>query len=205
MTDRPIGFDNLYQRKLREIDQSLIFIHIPKTGGRALAKAYRVNNTPDVEWVNVMHTPAYRVKEKSPEAFKENFTFTIIRHPIARFLSACKYNKVEDVEGLSELLVAGSVDWMSVHNINHMEHFFTQKNFVTDKNGKIIVDYIGLYEYYPQVLERLKEEGLDLTKDFEFKDGGSSKWGSELNSKTIDNIKKIYKVDFELYRKVKNN
>ena len=208
MTDRPIGFDNLYQRKLREIDQSLIFIHIPKTGGRALAKAYRVNNTPDVEWLNVMHTPAHRVKERFPEGFEKGFVFTIIRNPIARFLSACKYNKVtdkKDIETLSELMVNGSIDYVSKFNLLHIEHFFTQSNFVKDHEGNVIVDYIGIYEGLSTVIGRLKEEGLDLTNDFEVKTGDSNKWGSKLTKKAIANIKQIYAEDFELYKKVKGN
>lgn len=191
--------NKLWRRKSFALANKPIFIHIPKTGGMTFSKEFKI---ADLNINNLLHTPARFIKERFPKIYGEEFTFAIIRNPYERFLSACRFNKVEDedIEELSTMIRNGDVNWCSDFSINHYEHFFTQKHFITDfDNETIIVDYIGRFEDLAKVVEVLKDNNVDITNHFKIKETKSSSWESQLSEKTKENISYIYREDFKLF------
>tara|TARA_R110000796_G_scaffold181330_1_gene297839 strand:- start:6236 stop:6832 length:597 start_codon:yes stop_codon:yes gene_type:complete len=187
----------LRQRLLKPLTQMLpIYIHIPKTGGQYLKKQLVKNN---IIISKAVHTPAKLVREMVGEQYRKRFTFAMVRNPYERFLSACRFNGVEDIEGLSESILKGKR-----LEVKHREHFFTQKHFVTDDKG-IIVNYIGKYEKFEEFVQELNKNKIDLTRTHITKPNKSSNWEFILTEKTKRNVEEIYKEDFELFNyQIKN-
>ena len=88
------------------------------------------------------HNPALNVKDLVGERiWNSYFSFTFVRNPWARTLSEYtghRYDKSTSLkEGFTEWVLAGG-NWLAKNN--------TMKNFVSDEDGKVIVDYIGKLE-----------------------------------------------------------
>ncbi len=88
------------------------------------------------------HAPAITLKSMIGERRWNNYlTFTFVRNPWARTLSQYnKHNHDENIplqEGFTEWVLAGG-NWLAKEN--------TMKEFITDKDGNVIVDYIGKLE-----------------------------------------------------------
>jgi hypothetical protein len=194
----------LHRKTIRHIRKN-IFIHIPKTGGTYITNRFKHLG---LLFSDTVHTPACFIKKEYGDNYSKGISFTFVRNPYERFLSACKHNKVHlpsDIELLSELIVKGDIDWASKFSIFHYEHFFTQKHFITDfDNQTIIVDFIGKYETFKEDIFKLSKLGIDLTSNFKIKKNVSSNWKDILTNKTKENIVKIYKEDFEIlgYNKI---
>ena len=58
-----------------------IFLHIPKCAGQSIEKAF-----------GFKHHHKYHKVNDLPENLEKYFRFTFVRHPVRRFISACKYN-----------------------------------------------------------------------------------------------------------------
>lgn len=168
---------------------SCLYIHIPKTGGRYMRKILRIEK---INHSNPGHRTALYARGKI-EDFENKFSFACVRNPYERFLSACVFNGLRDFEKVSNQVIEGDV------SAKHPVHFKTQKSFVTNKNGDIIIKYIGRFEKFNEFIEGLKERGVDVTNSHEFEENKSSDWETRLTEKTKENIRKIYKEDFELF------
>ncbi len=184
----------MFRRNIEGVVNFPLFIHIPKTGGTYLRTCFKKKKIFSI--CNVLHTPIKFTRYKK----ENNFSFAVVRNPYERFYSACKfsgYNNPIHIENISNKLVEGGIDWISDYSILHFEHFFTQKHYVVNIEGEVIVDLIGKYEDLPEFVEMLKVNNIDITQEFELKVNTSFEWKNILTDKTISNINKIYKEDFE--------
>ena len=62
-------------------EQQAIFLHIPKCAGQSIETA-----------LGVKHDHRHHKLNDLPNDWLNYFRFTFIRHPVSRFISACKYN-----------------------------------------------------------------------------------------------------------------
>ena len=191
----------MYRGSLIFRDASPTYIHIPKTAGRSFTKA--VCDNPANSKLNYStHAPA-RLIIRHHEFFKESFKFAVVRNPYERYYSACKHARIYDARGieeLSELQLSSNMDWSSNLDVMHYEHFFTQTHFVTANDNKtLLIDYTARYENLPELVEKLKEHGIDVTRTFNIRENKSINWPELLTPKTKLNIAKLYKQDFELF------
>ena len=62
-------------------EQRAIFLHIPKTAGQSIEKA-----------LGIEHHHRHHKLNDLPEDWPSYFRFTFVRHPVSRFISACRYN-----------------------------------------------------------------------------------------------------------------
>lgn len=135
------------------IERKIIFIHIPKTAGQAVAESLFGTSS-------LSHATARRFQRARPELFRASLKFTFVRHPVGRFLSAFSFLKGG---GMTELDAYWSHaflrDCPDVHQfIERLQesrfrrevmgylHFIPQWKFVADRQGKCIVDFTGRYE-----------------------------------------------------------
>jgi hypothetical protein len=178
------------EKKENKIKKSKsVFIHVPKTGGRYLNN---ILERSKVDFFNYGHKKSLHAKN-TIKGFDDKFSFACVRNPYERFLSACVFNKLKDFEEASELVLKGEL------KVRYPTHFYTQEFFLADEEGVVIVDYIGRFENFNEFIEGLKERGVDVTKFHKFKENKSSDWETRLTEKTKENIRKIYKEDFELF------
>ena len=168
---------------------SCLYIHIPKTGGRYLRKLLKIEG---INYSTPGHKGALFVENRI-DNFDDKFSFACVRNPYERFLSACVFNGLRDFEKVSNQVLEGNV------KAKYPVHFDTQKSFVANEEGVIIIKYIGRFEKFNEFIEGLKERGIDVTSKHEFKKPRSSDWETRLTEKTKENIRKIYKEDFELF------
>jgi chondroitin 4-sulfotransferase 11 len=130
-------------------EKKAIFIHIPKTAGKSICK-----NLFHVK--NVGHMPYIWYQGVVPEQCSEWFTFSIVRNPWDRVVSAYHYllrgGAIKRDLGLSEIIrkYEGFDDfvgkWMCRKNIENHVHFIPQYRFIENQYGVIDIDYIGRFE-----------------------------------------------------------
>jgi len=179
--------------KNKIMKQYSIYIHIPKTGGRYMKKLLKKSG---MKFAISGHMSASEHKKIFGDEFNKRFTFACVRNPYERFLSACVYNDLINFEDASNKLVNEEY-----FKLGFKKHFYTQKYFVTDEDGEILVDYIGRFEKFDEFIDGLKERDkhTNITSIHEFKEYKSFDWETRLTEKTKENIRKFYNEDFELF------
>ncbi|CAB4817470.1 unannotated protein [freshwater metagenome] len=72
----------------------LLFVHIPKTAGVSISRALVEGNTKHPLCIKSKHeTAAAFIARNGPEAFHGRHTFSVVRHPLNRFLSQYAFMK----------------------------------------------------------------------------------------------------------------
>jgi hypothetical protein len=181
-----------------------IFIHIPKTAGVSLVKSIFGHVTLEG------HRSVSFYKQVFGTRYSDFFTFTIVRNPWDRLYSAYKflqkgginihdknafethlstYKDFEDfvLKGLNEKII-----W-------EIMHLIPQYEFVCDKNGKIIVDYVGKFEN----LKESADEINDILKlDFELKHHNKTDnkdYKDIYTTEMIEKVHQIYQKDIDIF------
>ena len=80
-------------------EQQAIFLHIPKCAGQSIETA-----------LGVKHHHRHHKLNDLPDDWLNYFRFTFIRHPVSRFMSACKYNLHLAVKTKNQLEAMASSD-----------------------------------------------------------------------------------------------
>ena len=185
-------------------EKKQIFIHIPKTAGISVVKAFFGDVTLEG------HRSVYFYKQVFGQDLSNFFTFTFVRNPWDRLYSAYKflqkgginihdknafdmylseYNDFEDfvLNGLNEKILF------------EITHFIPQFKFVCDENGTILVDYIAKFEDIEN--EILELNSLMKTKvKLEYHNVNIKKSYTEIYSpEMIEVVKRIYKKDIDIF------
>lgn len=151
------GFSQ-YLEPLVEIQQSdpiaITFIHIPKVAGTSIEAALYGT------FGKVGHRSALERRQSDPDGFDLSFSFSFVRNPYDRFVSAFEYmrkggrNKFDSewaernlshYKDFASFVVALKqpqirrtlLDWM---------HFRPQHDLLCDADGTLMVDFVGKYE-----------------------------------------------------------
>ncbi|HFD80723.1 MAG TPA: hypothetical protein ENK05_10090 [Gammaproteobacteria bacterium] len=125
--------------------RSFIFIHINKTGGSSVALALGIPLQ--------MHATADEVRQQiSPAQWREAFKFAYVRNPWDKVVSHYHYRVQTNQTGLA----AGGLDFNQWVRLAYGEKdpryydkprfFMPQKDWVSDRSGRIIVDFVGRFE-----------------------------------------------------------
>jgi hypothetical protein len=185
-------------------ESKTIFIHIPKTAGISLVKSFFGDVTLEG------HRSVSYYKQVFKNRYSDFFTFTIVRNPWDRLYSSYKflqkgginihdknafethlsiYKDFEDfvLKGLNEKI------------ISEITHFIPQHEFICDKNGKIIVDYVGKFENLNKVVDKIN----DILKS-EFKLEHHNKTNKKdykdiYTTEMIVKVNQIYQKDIDIF------
>ena len=176
-------------------ENNVMFIHIPKTGGRALSN--ELSNQGKVSLTIPGHLTI-----KDLLIGKSIRTFSIVRNPYDRMVSIYRHCYERDIENTSTKTFEEFVK--NVKNsfqsagfaLNHLPHINSQSFWVCDWVGNVIVDDIIKYESYDtDVIKYLNEKNIDVTFIPKFRVGDKS-----IKAELTDEVKKIiyeiYKSDF---------
>jgi len=122
-----------------------IFIHIPKTGGTSIEQ--KLGLFDELKRGVQDHRTIHEIKNNlSYFEFKSYFKFTFVRNPWARIFSWYK-NIMRDPIHRSNLKVAEECSFKDFLKRHINQHFLNAQLFwITDKRGKILVDFIGKFE-----------------------------------------------------------
>lgn len=148
-----------------------IFIHIPKSAGMSVQ---RMLFNSDVHYG---HPPAIAYLSRHPKQFNEFFTFSLLREPLDRFVSAFYFLKGSGIAKKDavwaeqvltpyatpdELIDAMRQDWLLWARVASWVHFTPQSWYVTDRSGNVVVDFLGSVERFDEsmteVFQRLDRE-----------------------------------------------
>lgn len=189
-------------------DTKSIFIHIPKTAGMSI---HRILYDKDH---GHGHAPAYAYYRREPKSFAEYFTFSLMREPTDRFVSAFYYLKtsplnardeawgkqyLEGIESPNDLLNKARSSARQWGRLMSFVHFNPQSWYITDRKGNIIVDYIGrLEEFDASVGEIAKRLGREY-KPAQINQSKRPR-ESNLSPENLEVLHKIYAEDYRIYR-----
>ena len=168
-----------------------VFVHIQKTAGKSVRR-FLFNRFPDAEYYKGTHDFARVALEDLGKAWwSKSFSFAFVRNPWDRLVSwYSMVHKRSHRLSAEEKKTGGEYNklWQYVHeNSSSFEQFvlnctsaiddhdgvksfwFNQLDYITDENGKVLVDFIGRYENlatdFCEVARRLGVEDPALTHE----------------------------------------
>ncbi len=138
-------------------DQKLIYIHIPKTGGNSVERAFSVPRwqrrglidapfeVDTVEAETEPHLPASLLQRSFPERFDSYFKACFVRNPWDRIVSA--YSWLREIRGLPVTFadwIAGDFEATPPRELN----LFIRPDLLDwiTVDGRVAMDFIGRFE-----------------------------------------------------------
>jgi len=174
------------------MNKPFTYIHIPKTAGVSVRDSGLVK---EENWHG--HTPAFMIKD-----INKLFSFCFVRNPYSKFLSSYLFLKSHPsgdsskhiihkrwtkkqfinlvYSSFKEFCIGYSIG--DVDEIDDKHFLFTQKSYIVDTSGSVLVDFIGSFE-------NLTNDWISLQKMNGVKDSDiiTLPWKNKLkNSENID-------------------
>jgi chondroitin 4-sulfotransferase 11 len=153
--------------------RKLVFIHIQKTGGSTVSTLLK-EHIPDIYEVGVRHQFASKGMHEVKN-WDEYFKFAFVRNPWSRLVSwysmVTKGQKgaevlrqyVYDNSSTFEEFIRNCTDEIEYAEGVHYSFAYDQLDYVTDKNGNLLVDFIGRFENFEKdVSDVFCRVGVDL-------------------------------------------
>lgn len=196
----------------------VIFIHIPKNAGTSVAQALDLKESS--------HHTARQIKKICPEEFDRFFKFSFVRNPWDRFLSLYNYARLDESAYHSsirpekalygkhrdyDLLRSASLQECALYlvegKLQHDEgwnHWMPQAQWITNDDGKLIVDYVGRFESIEKDFEVVSKK-VGLKRRIPIKNSSSKRKREEksyreyFDAETQKIIHEYYKIDIELF------
>jgi hypothetical protein len=203
-----IWANTLARRILEAVDRAgILFVHIPKTGGTSISKLLYQRNLP--------HYTAQFWSTKLGEAVICVPSFSVVRHPVERMVSAYKMARFggTDIIAYSRYWQArlrglDSFDGFVDHVFANRRRLETlpldlrpQANFILDADGRVMVDRLfalsELRGLPPELGRWLKIESFPHLN-------ATPSHPVNITAETRHKIEQIYHIDFEIYEYVEN-
>jgi len=139
-----------------------VFIHINKCGGTSVEAALGIPKLHD--------TARLRRLKIGRRRWEKAFTFALVRHPYSRLISFYKYRARYNQTGLRDERPPDLNAWIRATLADRDPAYYDQPrmfapcfDWVSDRNGRVIVDYIAkletIEEQWPVIQERIGEPG----------------------------------------------
>ncbi len=140
-----------------------LFVHIPKTAGQSIEHYFlklhglsweeraplllRYNPDPAKGPERLAHLTAREYVDYgyiSSSQFADYFSFSFVRNPWARLVSEYRYRGHEGKYSFKEFVSAGFSKKSNYSD--EYRHLMPQYEFLYDKNGKLLIDFVGKFE-----------------------------------------------------------
>jgi chondroitin 4-sulfotransferase 11 len=182
-----------------------IFIHIPKTAGVSLAKAIYGDVTLEGHRSFYFNSIALNIKN---EVY---FSFSFVRNPFDRLYSAYKFlneggmnhldklafqTHLSEFEDFEDFILNG----LNKKLIYQITHFIPQHEYLCDKSGSILVDFIGRFENLDKDILLLSEK---LNKNIELNHhnyNNKSDYKEVYTDEMIYKVNQIYQKDIDIFK-----
>ena len=187
---------------LRPFDQyKSVFVHIPKSAGTSVAKSL-------FGYLPYHYTAAQLRVIFGRRAFKNYFKFTFVRNPWDRLYSAYSYlkgggwNKDDErwyEKNLNEIPNFNSfvMDWLEPDRLNSHIHFRPQIDFITDRKGNVLVDFIGYFEAIQEDFGFIASR-LNVEKKLAHVNASKRKnYKNVYSPEAVEKVRHLYKYDID--------
>ena len=184
-----------------------LFVHIPKVAGQSIESVFlqqanltweereqlllKPNSNPKKGPPRLAHLTAEEYMALgylTPEAFSKLFKFTIVRNPWDRLVSEYLYKKhiYSFKDFIFKHFPEQGVDDYQNHN-GLYRHVMPQYQFIYDKEGKCLVDYVGKFEalqkHFSVISQKVFNQPLELPHK-------NKTQHSSVIGRTVDKLKK---------------
>jgi hypothetical protein len=203
------------------VERNFCFIHIPRTGGTSVVRAYDKNalvsdvilgGTPFGEELSNLYRNRYNLHKHSGvspivravglEKFKKFFSFSIIRNPLDRMISLYFWAKNMPDSASNLVPIAKKAGTFHRFCIEAKELLHSQFNHISYQNEIMIKEMI-LFENFPAKIREIgKKLGIDWTVA-DKKLNKSQRKDIKVEEETKELIKNIYSNDYMLIEKIK--
>lgn len=170
-----------------------VFIHINKTGGSSISRALGIER---------QHMPAFCVRNLIGEtAWQSKFKFSIVRNPWDRVVSQYHYRLQANQQNIQEQKLSFN-DWVkavyrdqSVDLINSYAMFMPQWYWLSDMDGKLIIDYIARFEMLERDIDYVLKK-LNINGSIQhLRKSNRNHYREYFNNETVDIIAKWFDKD----------
>jgi hypothetical protein len=184
--------------------RKIIFIHIPKTAGISLVKSIFGDVTLEG------HRSVSFYKQVFGNRYSDFFTFTIVRNPWDRLYSAYKFLEkggmnIHDKNAFeTHLSIFRDFEDFVLNGLNkkliyQITHLIPQHEYLCDKRGSILVDFIGRFENLDNdifLLSKKLRKKIKLSHhNYNKKEGYKEVYTDEM----IDKVYRIYQKDIDIF------
>jgi hypothetical protein len=197
---------NLYRRYPYWNKNKCIFIHVPKVAGTSINHA--------IYGRTLGHYSALEIKRKFPKLFSNSFTFSLVRNPWDRLLSAYRFAK----QGRTETMGMTSpkqyqipefdsfetfvLEWLVNKNVDELDFVFQpQSRFLVDEQGQLLPDYVGKLEHMDESIRYIESNinrKLNIPHVNKVNKKGSYR-DYYTSQEMIDIVRDLYSKDIELF------
>ena len=184
-----------------------IFIHVPKCAGRSIANAlYGIKGGG--------HYPVIWYQGRFPEEYEQYFTYTIVRNPWDRLVSAWLSVRQADISPKTDARYRSlkvSIDhfggfeefvmnWVSAENVARLPLFAPACSYILDINGFLTLDYVGRFEdirgCYEEISKRIgKDAKLEHKQRYRTE---REHYRSYYSDRMIERVADVYRQDVDL-------
>lgn len=186
---------------LKEFDETnSVFIHIPKAAGTSIAKTLYGKDP----W----HYTINHYKFLSAGDFELYFKFGFVRNPYERLYSIYKYSFKQTAQHPTTSIAFLTQyptfeqfinEWLKKDNIEQHYFFYPQTKYLCNKDGKLLVDYVGRFENLEADFKLISNK-LNINKPLAHINKSTySHHGLAYTKELANKVYLAYQADFELF------
>jgi hypothetical protein len=187
-----------------------IFIHIPKTGGTSIERAFNINARTEKDISNSLgntysenkHWKTADYETNFPELFDSYFKFMFIRNPWDRLVSRYEWQKFVLPESHANFQIIKERTFKEFVE-QRASPIFTKWSYVDlmhNKSGKRVVDFVGRFENlqndFDILCDKIKVQRKELSNTNHIKRKHYSEY---YDDKTREIVRLVYSKDIEYF------
>lgn len=198
---------NLRRRYYYWAKANCVFIHVPKAAGTSVNHALYGRT--------LGHYSALEIEKTFPGLFDRAFTFTLVRNPWDRALSAYQFARQGQTDSMGvqnpgqyQIPVFDSFErfvneWLPAQDLLKTDFIFQpQSHFACDANGEIMVDFVGKVESLNkdmQVVSKRLGRNISVGKSNSTRLAGMDYRSAFTSNEMIDAISMLYRDDVDKF------
>lgn len=185
---------------------AFIFIAVPKTGSCSIENALRpLANTTMQRTFNKHATSMRLERELSAERWKNSYKLAFVRNPYTWMHSWYRFRQRDALKSPGHAFnnrYTGNISFNEfVQTFSSKELMLKQSDFISRRNGELLVDYVGRYETLQADFDLICEHlGIAERKLLQVNVSKSATVSDEiLDSTSVNIINEYFSQDFEMF------
>ena len=188
-----------------DYERKFIFIHVPKTGGVSV-------RLPLFNKKIGPHTTAMRRREELGQRYDELFSFAFVRNPWDRLVSTFHFLNKKGIGNRDDIILykryiekyfGNFHDFVKYENQNFEKilHARPQHEFICNKRGRIIVNFVGRFEHLEKDFSYIgRWIGVQPQQLPHINKSDHKHYQEYYDDETKEIVAKLYKKDIEYFR-----
>lgn len=175
--------------------KDFVFIHINKTGGSSIETALGLRQN---------HKTALEKRARlGEEEWERRFRFTIVRNPWDKVVSHYHFRVMTNQTGLGDHPI-GFNEWVRRAYRDHEpqywnkpKNFMPQWNWISDENGKLIINFIGRFENLADDFQYICQKINRQVELPHVKKSGRGHYREYYDEESVEIVRACFKIDIE--------